>query len=123
MELKIIMFIESLAHFIKRINSSCELDEWYLSNFIDESIYTLSESDAFEMSSHLVEVIKKDLESKHMYELLTILLALQSQSNTTQSPLNLSRDPSFLNEIIQNNSEKYIHRLVEELTRNYRIKI
>lgn len=75
------------------------------------------------MSSHLVEVIKKDLESRYMYELLTILLALQSQSDTTQSPLNLSRDSSFLNEIIQNNSEKYIHRLVEELTRNYRIKI
>jgi hypothetical protein len=123
MELKIIMFIESLAHFIKRISSSCELDEWYLSNFIDESISTLSQSDAFEMSSHLVDVIKKDLESSHMYELLTILLALQSQSDTTQAPLNLSRDPSFLNEIIQNNSEKYIHRLVDELTRNYRIKI
>ena len=117
------MFIESLAHFIKRISSSCELDEWYLSNFIEESVSTLSQSDAFEMSSHLVEVIKKDLESSHMYELLTILLALQSQSDTTQSPLNLSRDPSFLNEIIQNNSEKYIHRLVDELTRNYRIKI
>ena len=123
MELKIIMFIESLAHFIKIISSSCELDEWYLSNFIDESISTLSQSDAFEMSSHLVDVIKKDLESSHMYELLTILLALQSQSDTTQAPLNLSRDPSFLNEIIQNNSEKYIHRLVDELTRNYRIKI
>ena len=123
MELKIIMFIESLAHFIKRISSSCELDEWYLSNFIDESVYTLSQSDAFEMSSYLVEVIKKDLESSHMYELLTILLALQSQSDTTQSPINLSRDPSFLNEIIKNNSEEYIHRLVDELTRNYRIKI
>ena len=75
------------------------------------------------MSSHLVEVIKKDLESSHMYELLTILLALQSQSDTTQLPLNLSRDLSFLNEIIQSNSEKYIHCLVDELTRNYKIKI
>ncbi|MDY6449475.1 hypothetical protein [Acinetobacter faecalis] len=117
------MFIEALANFIKKISSSCELDEWYLSNFIDESVSTLSKSDAFEMSSHLVEVIKKDLESSHMYELLTILLALQSQSDTTQLPLNLSRDPSFLNEIIQSNSEKYIHHLVDELTRNYRIKI
>ncbi|MEG0653126.1 MAG: hypothetical protein RR479_13025 [Acinetobacter sp.] len=86
MELKIIMFIESLAHFIKIISSGCEFDE---------SIYTLSQSDAFEMSSYLVEVIKKDLESSHMYELLTILLALQSQSDTTQSPINLSKDPSF----------------------------
>ena len=123
MELKIIMFIESLVHFIKIISSGCEFDEWYLSNFIDESVYTLSQSDAFEMSSYLVEVIKKDLESSHMYELLTILLALQSQSDTTQSPINLNRDPSFLNEIIKNNSEEYIHRLVDELTRNYRIKI
>ena len=97
------MFIESLVHFIKIISSGCEFDEWYLSNFIDESVYTLSQSDAFEMSSYLVEVIKKDLESSHMYELLTILLALQSQSDTTQSPINLSRDPSFLNEIIKNN--------------------
>lgn len=94
-----------------------------LTNFIDESVYTLSQSDAFEMSSYLVEIIKKDLESSHMYELLTILLTLQSKSDTTQSPINLSKDPSFLDEIIENNSEEYIHRLVNELIRNYRIKI
>ena len=117
------MFIESLTNFIEKINTCYELDEWYLSNFIDESVYTLSQSDAFEMSSYLVEIIKKDLESSHMYELLTILLALQSKSDTTQSPINLSKNPSFLDEIIENNSEEYIHRLVNELIRNYRIKI
>jgi len=117
------MFIKSLTNFIKKISSSSELDEWYLSNFIDESVYTLSQSAAFEMSSYLIEIIRKDLESSYMYELLTILLALQSQSDTTQSPINLSKDPNFLNEIIKNNSEPYIHRLVNELTQNYRIKL
>ena len=117
------MFIESLTNFIEKINSCYELDEWYLSNFIDESVYTLSQSDAFEMSSYLIEIIKKDLKSSHMYELLTILLALQSKSDTTQSPINLRKDPSFLGEIIENNSEEYIHHLVNELIRNYRIKI
>ena len=38
------MFIEDLKNFIKKINSGFELDEWYLSNFIDESVCTLSQS-------------------------------------------------------------------------------
>jgi len=117
------MFIESLTNFIKKISSGFELDEWYLSNFINESVYRLSQSDAFEMSSYLVEIIKKDLESSYMYELLSILLALQSQSDTTQSPINLSKDPSFFDEIIRNNSGEYIHHLVNKLIQNYRIKI
>lgn len=115
------MFIESLNNFIKKISSSCELDEWYLSKFIDESVHTLSKPDAFTMSSYVVEIIKKDLESRYMYELLKILLALQSQSDTTQIPMNLSNDPSFLKEIIENNSEEYLCHLVNELIRNYRI--
>ena len=36
---------------------------------------------------------------------------------------NFEKASKYYNEIIQNNSEKYIHRLVDELTRNYRIKI
>lgn len=117
------MFIESLTNFIEKINSCYELNEWYLSNFIDESVYTLSQSDAFEMSSYLIDIIKMDLECSYIYELFIILLALQSQSDTTQPPMNLSKNLSFSDEIIKNNSEESIHHLVNELIRNYRIKI
>lgn len=116
------MFIDSLANFFKRINSDSKLDEWYLSNFIDESVCTLSQLDAFEMSSSIVELINKG-ESSYMYELLTILLALQRQSDTTQIPINLTNAPNFFNEIIKNNSEEYILYLVNELIRSYKIKI
>lgn len=72
---------------------------------------------------YLIDIIRMDLECSYIYELLIILLALQSQSETTQPPMNLSKDLSFLDEIIKNNSEESIHHLVNELIRNYRIKI
>lgn len=117
------MFIASLANFIKKINAGFELDEWYLSNFIDDSVSVLSQSDAFEMSSYVLEIIKEDFKSRDMYELLAILLALQHQSGTTQLPMSLSKDPNIFNEIVKNTSEECILHIVNELTRNYRMKI
>lgn len=117
------MFIVSLANFIKQINAGFELDEWYLSDFIDESVNILSQSDAFEMSSYVVEIIKEDLKSSDMYELLAILLALQYQSGTTQLPMNLGKDPNIFNEIIKNTSEECILNIVNQLARNYRMNV
>lgn len=79
------MFIDSLTSFLQKINAESEIEEWYLSNFIDGFVCKLSPPDAFEMSSYVIEVIKNDSKLNHTYELLTILLALQRQSNTAQS--------------------------------------
>ncbi|ENV48805.1 hypothetical protein P255_02863 [Acinetobacter brisouii CIP 110357] len=115
------MFIDSLMSFLQKINAESELEEWYLSNFIDEFVCKLSPPDAFEMSSYVIEVIKNDSKFSYTYELLTILLALQRQSNTAQIPVNLINEPQFLNEIIENSSEEYVQYLVDELAKNYKI--
>lgn len=117
------MFVDSLMSFLQKINAESELEEWYLSNFIDEFVCKLSQSDAFEVSSYVIEVIKNDSRFSYTYELLTILLALQRQSNTAQIPVNLINEPQFLNEIIENSSEKYVQYLVDELAKNYKLKI
>jgi hypothetical protein len=113
------VFIDSLANFFERIDSGFELDEFYVSNFIDEFVHTLSQSDAFEMSSYIVKIINDDLKSNNTYELLSILIALQRQSNTRQLPINLRKKPNIFDEIIKNNSEGYITYLINEIIENY----
>lgn len=115
------MFIEALSSFFEKLASTEELDEWYLSTFIDENVYTLSAAEAFEFSSHILKLLKDDAQLDYTYELLTILLALQRQSDTTQIPEILKNSPNFFDKIIKNNPEKYILNLVHELAKNYRI--
>lgn len=113
------MFIDALSSFLKKLASKDELDEWYLSTFIDENIYSLSPTEAFEFSSHVIELLKDEAQPDYTYELLTILLALQRQSDTTQVPKILKNSPNFFDEFIKKNPEKYILNLAHELARNY----
>ncbi|MDC5427821.1 hypothetical protein [Acinetobacter baumannii] len=115
------MFTDTLSSFLEKLASEEELDEWYLSAFIDENVCSLSTAEAFEFSSHILKLLKDDAQPDYTYELLTILLALQRQSDTTQIPEILKNSPNFFDEIIKNNPEKYILNLVHELVKNYRI--
>jgi len=117
------MFINSLSSFLEKLALKDELDEWYLSTFIDKNVYSLSPTEAFEFSSHVIKLIKDGAQPNSIYELLTILLALQRQSNTTQSPETLKKNPNFFDEIIKKNPEEYIPNLVHELAQNYRIQL
>ncbi|MCH2002206.1 hypothetical protein [Acinetobacter seifertii] len=115
------MFINALSSFLEKLASKEELDEWYLSTFIDENVYSLLPAEAFEFSSHVIKLLKDEAQSDCAYELLTILLALQHQSDTTQVPEILKNSPNFFDEIIKKNPEKYILNLAHELAQNYRI--
>ncbi|HGW4636634.1 TPA: hypothetical protein ACNIFG_003993 [Acinetobacter baumannii] len=115
------MFINALSSFFEKLASIKELDEWYLSTFIDENIYSLSPTEAFEFSSHVIKLIKEKAQPDYTYELLTILLALQRQSDTAQIPEILKNSPNFFDEMIRKNPEKYILNLAHELAQNYRI--
>jgi hypothetical protein len=117
------MLINDLSSFLEKLASKDELDEWYLSTFIDENIYSLSPTEAFEFSSHVIELLTDEAQSDYIYELLTILLALQRQSDTTQVPKILKNSPNFFDEIIKNNPKNYILNLAHELVQNYRIKL
>lgn len=116
------MFINALSSFLEKLASKEELDEWYLSTFIDEKVYSLSPAEAFEFSSHVIKLLEDDAQPDYTYELLTILLALQHQSDTTQIPETLKNSPNFFDEIIKNNPEKYILNLAHKLAKNYCIK-
>lgn len=117
------MFINALSSFLEKLASKDELDEWYLSTFIDENIYSLSPTEAFEFSSHVIELLKDEAQPDYTYELLTILLVLQRQSDTTQVPEILKNSPNFFDEIIKKNPEKYILNLAHDLAQNYRMKL
>jgi len=115
------MFINTLSSFLEKLASEEDLDEWYMSNFIDENVYSLLPAEAFEFSSHVIALLKDEALSDYAYELLTILLALQRQSDTTQIPKILKNSPNFFDKIIKKNPEKYIFNLAHELAQNYRI--
>ncbi|MFV5375227.1 hypothetical protein [Acinetobacter calcoaceticus] len=117
------MLINALSSFLEKLASEENLDEWYLSTFIDENIYSLSPTEAFEFSSHVIELLKDEAQPDYTYELLTILLALQRQSDTAQIPDILKNSSNFFDEIIKKNPEKYILNLAHELAQNYRIKL
>ncbi|AMX17420.1 hypothetical protein IEC338SC_0224 [Acinetobacter pittii] len=117
------MFINTLSSFLEKLASEEDLDEWYLSTFIDENVYSLSPTEAFEFSSHVIKLLKDDAQPDCTYELLTILLALQRQSDTTQIPETLKNSLNLFDDLIKNNSEVYIQILINELFSNYQIKI
>lgn len=117
------MFIEALSSFFEKLASTEELDEWYLSTFIDENVYTLSAAEAFKFSSHVIKLLKDDAQPDYTYELLTILLALQRQSDTTQIPETLKNSLNLFDDLIKKNPEKYVLNLAHELAQNYRIKL
>ncbi|HEO1816765.1 hypothetical protein NQ849_06905 [Acinetobacter baumannii] len=117
------MFINTLSSFLEKLASKEDLDEWYLSSFIDENIYSLSPTEAFEFSSHVIKLIKEKAQPDYSYELLTILLALQRQSETTQIPEILKNSPNFFDEILKKRPETYILNLAHELAQNYRMKL
>lgn len=117
------MFINTLSILLEKLASEEDLDEWYLSKFIDENVYSLLPAEAFEFSSHVIELIQDEAQPDCTYELLSILLALQCQSNTTQIPEILKNSANFFDEIIKNNSEEYVLNLAHELAQNYRIKL
>ncbi|MFW6761690.1 hypothetical protein ACODTN_02605 [Acinetobacter pittii] len=117
------MFINTLSSLLEKLASEEDLDEWYLSTFIDENVYSLLPAEAFEFSSHVIELIKDEAQPDCTYELLSILLALQCQSNTTQIPEILKNSANFFDDLIKNNSEEYVLNLAHELAKNYRMKL
>ncbi|MDQ9888142.1 hypothetical protein [Acinetobacter pittii] len=117
------MFINTLSSLLERLASKEELDEWYLSTFIDENVYSLLPAEAFEFSSHVIKLLKDDAQPDYTYELLTILLALQRQSDTTQIPDILKNSLNLFDDLIKNNSEEYVLNLAHEVAQNYRMKL
>ncbi|MBJ9935597.1 hypothetical protein [Acinetobacter pittii] len=117
------MFINTLSNLLEKLASEEDLDEWYLSTFIDENVYSLLPAEAFEFSSHVIKLLKDDAQPDYTYELLTILLALQRQSDTTQIPETLKNSLNLFDDLIKNNSEEYVLNLAHELAQNYRMKL
>ncbi|MFW1702952.1 hypothetical protein ACG9WR_12220 [Acinetobacter pittii] len=116
------MFTDTLSSFLEKLASEEQLDEWYLSAFIDENVCSLSAAEAFEFSSHIIKLIKEKAQPDYTYELLSILLALQRQSDTTQIPETLKNSLNLFDDLIKNNSEEYVLNLAHELAQNYRIQ-
>ncbi|MHA3116096.1 hypothetical protein E0H86_10095 [Acinetobacter sp. ANC 4635] len=113
------MFINAVLDFIKKLKSDIEIDEWYLYDFIENNVNNLSEGEAFDMSSYILNMINNDLKSYEVYELLQLLLSLQRQSKTTQKPIELIKNPNILQDLINENPEDYIISAAQDLINIY----
>lgn len=109
------MFKNSLVTFIEILGSEVDLDEWYLAEFVESNIDPLSPEDAFNAASDVLDLIKNNMTSECLFELLQILLSLQRRSETIQRPLILEESPDLFNKIIHRNSQDYILNTVKEL--------
>ncbi|NUF39335.1 hypothetical protein HUN22_16990, partial [Acinetobacter lactucae] len=59
------MFIDTLSSFLEKLASEENLDEWCMSNFIDENVYSLLPAEAFEFSSHVIELLKDEAQPNY----------------------------------------------------------
>lgn len=115
------MFMDSLENFIQHLKSSNNQSEWYLQDFIEQNVYSLSTFEAYDASSLVLDMIKDHSMLDLLYELLSILTALQRQSDTTQRPSSLITHPELLNEITKACKETYIIDLIKNLNQSYRL--
>lgn len=102
------MFFNNLNKFFSEIHNSQDLDEWYLSKFIDDNIACLSEEMAFQELNIVLNRIQENLHSEFLYELLEIAVALQIKSNTYEKPAMLLEYPNIFNDIKSNYEEGFI---------------
>lgn len=102
------MFEIEVNQFINEISNNDNLDEWYLSRFIDDNVRTLTTQDAFYQSNIILRKIRNDIFFDHLYELLEILIALRMHSNTNEIPLILIEDPTIFDKIEKHRIEDYI---------------
>lgn len=111
------MFKENLNNFIEKLKSGSEVDEWYLSDFINDNVSILSSEEAYKGLIYLLNLIKSNLHSNEMYEYLQITIALRNQSATNQIPTLLLKDRDFFQKILDVNDEDYIANSVKELNK------
>lgn len=109
------MFEIEVNKFINEISDNDNLDEWYLSRFIDDNVRTLTTQDAFYQSDNVLRKIRHDIFFDHLYELLEILIALRMHSDTNEIPIILIEDPTIFDKIEKHRSEDYILLPIKKL--------
>lgn len=74
---------DKLTNFLKNISINQDnLNEWYLSDFIDNNIKVLNSYESFEFMKNIVPYLIKH--SEYGYELLEIIQELQRIADTTE---------------------------------------
>ncbi len=115
------MFENKVLEFIEKLKYQESFDEWYLSDFIDENIKKLSSENAFESSSFIISLIRLNLESDLLYELLQILLSLKAVSQTNQHPTQLIEDPEIFEDILKLHTDNSIISTTKDLKKMYNL--
>ena len=111
------MFVYNLKALISTLRSRNYPDEWYLADFIENNIATLSAEDAFKGASVVLDMFSTE---KHaIYELLMILQALHRQSDTTQIPTFLVSNPNTFDNLYSRNNESDLHDLIKDIKQLY----
>lgn len=78
------MFQKKLDEFIQILSQDkSELDEWYLSDFLDENVLNMESYEAFSSLKLMIPYLFKY--PQHRHELLDIMLGLKRKADTTES--------------------------------------
>lgn len=115
------MFETKLNDFLKKISNDDNLDEWYLSQFIDQNVRTLTTQEAFYASNTVLWKIMNDISSNNLYELLEILIGLRIQSDTNELPPLLIDNPDLFKQIKLQRCEDYITMPVGNLEKIFHL--
>lgn len=79
------MFFDKLTQFFDELNQNIEIDEWYLSDFIDENICPLPSYQAFDILVELMPYLLARDCRDFEYEIRAIIAALKNQADTNQA--------------------------------------
>ena len=117
------MFKQELLKFLKEIQSGHELDEWYLSNFVEENIYPFSEEEAFSELNLVIKLIYENIDSVEIIsELMYIYMYLQRQSDTTEIPSFLSKHTNIFSLIQKKYKGTDLDDLAKDFIRIYHLQ-
>jgi hypothetical protein len=77
-------FYENLNKLFNNIKKN-EVNEWYLSDFLDENVRCVSSAEAFSILKDFPDYIIKNFDKTFYYEYFTILDELRNMSDTNES--------------------------------------
>lgn len=116
------MLNHKINDFLASIKSDKNLNEWYLSDFVEKNVKILSAEEAFNASEDISKIIFKEKDSDVIYELLYILYYLKQQSETNQIPLWIKNNIDFFDKIKKHHQKDYIDNIINNLCMFYKIK-
>lgn len=110
------MFYDNLKEFL--YNDNKEINEWYLSDFIDENIEKMESHTAYKEIESALDILYKNKKEFLVIEICYIIYALILKSNTTELPKKFDKEKLLK---IRDNKEYHADEIIDRIFLYYRI--